>query len=306
MPAKSSFVKKHPIASFVLLTFLISHVLNPVVVELRLILFPNFSFDFPEAQLNERSLVNQYGGTIAALIITISLYGAHGLKSALRFSRINAHTVPWLLVSIILPLFMILLSYALAGVPVGRLLLTLQHNWGFYLLIIGGFIISAGLAEEFGWRGFLLPQLMKKLNPLQATLVTYVILSLWHFPALLSGMKGESLLPWVILSFPIAVVHSWLFFKSKANLVVPILYHACFDAQYSVYSHYIPDGQVPNAPLRQGWTYIISYCLLALVIIILTKGQLGYDPSQLNLDNYFGEKKHRPAIESFQKVELTT
>jgi membrane protease YdiL (CAAX protease family) len=288
-----SFIRKFPIISFVLLTFFISHVLNPFIVELLHILFPSFSFDFPQGKLNERSLINQYGGTIAALTITILLYDTSGLQSTIRFSRINAQTVPWLSVSVLLPLFMVLLSYSLAGVPVATLLITLGVNWPFYLLIIGGFIISAGLAEEFGWRGFLLPQLLKTLSPLPATLVTFVIVSLWHFPALLSGWKGEPILPWVVLSLAIAVVHSWLFFKSKANLIVQILFHACFDAEYSFYSHFITDDHVPNTPFHQGWTYIISYCALALVIIVATKGCLGYDRFKLNLDKYFGEKKQR-------------
>jgi hypothetical protein len=91
-------------------------------------------------------------------------------------------------------------------------------------------------------------------------------------------------------------------FKSKANLVVQIFFHACFDAQYSFYSHYIPDAQVPNAPFNQGWTYILSYCLLAFVIIIVTRGRLGYNPVQLNLDKYFGEKKHRYTMQALQTL----
>jgi membrane protease YdiL (CAAX protease family) len=197
---------------------------------------------------------------------------------------------------------MILLSYALAGVQVSTLLTVLQNNWGFYLLIIGGFIISAGLAEEFGWRGFLLPYLLKTMRPLPATFITFVILSVWHFPALFAGWKNEPILPWIVLSFAIAVVQSWLFFKSKANLVVQIFFHACFDAQYSFYSHYIPDAHVPNAPFNQGWTYILSYCLLAFVIIIVTRGRLGYNPVQLNLDKYFGEKKHRYTMQALQTL----
>jgi uncharacterized protein len=97
------------------------------------------------------------------------------------------------------------------------------------LLIIAGFIISAGLAEEFGWRGFLLPQLLKTQKPLTATLIIFTIGSLWHFPALLSGWKNEPVLPWVVFLFPITVIHSWLFFKSQGNLLVVIVFHACFE-----------------------------------------------------------------------------
>jgi uncharacterized protein len=301
--AKIKFIRKYPILVFVVLTFFISHVLNPIVVELLHILLPNFSFDFPEAGLSERSLINQYGGSIAAVIITLSLYGVHGLISILRFSRIRRRTIFWLFTSLVLPLFMIILSYCLAGISLMSLLTILQKNWSFYLLIIAGFVLSAGLAEEFGWRGFLLPQLLKTQKPLTATFIIFVIVSLWHFPALLAGWKNEPLLPWILLSFSVAVIHSWLFFKSGANLWVVVLFHACFDTQYSFYSRYIPDNIVPNNPFHQGWIYTILYCLLAFVIILTTKGSLGYDSSDFNLSRYFETKKRERPTEVLRHVK---
>ena len=301
--AKSKFIKKYPILVFVVLTLFISHVLNPIIVELLHIFLPNFSFDFPQAGLSEKSLINQYGGTIAALVITLNLYGVQGLKSILRFSRIKQNTIIWLMTSLVLPLFMIILSYWLAGINLTSLLTILQNNWALYFLIIAGFIVSAGLAEEFGWRGFLLPQLLRTQKPLAATFIIFVIVSLWHFPALLGGWKNEPLVPWALLSFSIAVVHSWLFFKSRANLCVVVLFHACFDAQYSFYSRYIPDNIVPNSPFHQGWTYTLLYSLLAFVIILTTRGNLGYDSSTFSLDHYFESNKNERAIKVLRHVD---
>jgi uncharacterized protein len=284
---KNSFAIKYPIATFVLLTFFISHVINPVVVELLHIFFPRLSFDFPEGQLNERSLINQYGGTIAAVLITLKLRGVHGLKSMLAFSRITGYTFFWLLIAVLLPLIMIILSYHFAGVGLGMLLIILRDNFGFYLLIIAGFIMSAGLAEEFGWRGFLLPQLLKSQKPMVATGIVFVITSVWHFPALLAGWKNEPIWPWLVLSFAISIVHSWLFFKSRGNLWVVILFHACFDAQYAFFSGFVTN--VANTPFHQGWTYILLYCVFSLIVVITTKGKLGYDEANLDLNTYFGE-----------------
>jgi membrane protease YdiL (CAAX protease family) len=289
MTTRRGIIRKYPVLSFVLLTLFISHVVNPVVVELVHIMFPGFGFDFPPAQLNERSLINQYGGTIAALLITLKLYGVNGLRTMLGYSRITQYTLYWLLIAALLPVAMILLSYSLAGVTFGDLLRTLAYNFSFYLLTIGGFILSAGLAEEFGWRGFLLPQLLRTWSPLKATLISFVIISIWHLPALIAGWKDEPLWPWLILSLAIAVVHSWLFFKSGGNLFVVIIFHACFDAQYSFFSRFVT--YVPNAPFHQGWVYIISYLMLALIIVVSTRGRLGYNKRRLDPNSYFGEAK---------------
>ncbi|WP_109700613.1 CPBP family intramembrane glutamic endopeptidase [Chitinophaga deserti] len=288
---KGSLIYKYPVISFVVLTFLITHVLNPIIVEIVHILFPGFSFNFPASQLNERSLLAQYGGTIAAIFVTVRLYGWKGLQSVILLSRLSVVTIPWLFAGLLLPLVMIVLSFLLSGVGMNVLLMTLHDHWPFYLLIILGFVISAGLAEEFGWRGFLLPQLLKAMHPLMATFIVFVVLSLWHFPALLAGWKNEPILPWIILALAIAIIHSWLFFKSKGNLIVVIIFHASFDAQYSFYSQFIPNAEIANSPFHQGWAYITLYCILASALIVLTKGKLGYDHSILNSKGFYGEDR---------------
>lgn len=284
------FIRKYPIGTFIVLTFFITHVLNPIVVEGLHILFPGFSFSFPIAQLNHASLIAQYGPTLAAIFLVVKLYGGKGLRSTLRFSRLNGDQMVWLMVSVLLPLAMIVLSYSFAGVSLGVLYNTLSDNWQLYLLTIAGFIISAGLAEEYGWRGFLLPQLLRTLSPLKATILLFLILSLWHFPALLSGWKNEPLWPWLILSFSLAIIHAWLFFRSAGNLLVVILFHACFDAQYAFFSRFISGETLQNKPFHQGWSYVLSYAFLALLFIVITKGNLGYNRTKFDIDDYFGSR----------------
>jgi uncharacterized protein len=155
--------------------------------------------------------------------------------------------------------------------------------------------VSAGLAEEFGWRGFLLPQLLKTQKPLVATFVSFLITSIWHFPALLSGWKNEPLWPWLILSLAISIVHSWLFFKSIGNLWVVIVFHACFDTQYSFFSEFV--SGVAKSPFHQGWTYVLLFSVLSLVIVVATKGTLGYDETNPNLKTYFGEDHTTHSVE---------
>lgn len=282
---------KHPILFFILLTFLVSHILNPVVVETFRIFIPGFSFSFPMSGLNERSILNQYGGTLVAVFLVIRLYGIGGLKSTLRHSKLNMGHARWLLISVFMPLFIILTSYCLAGVSLNDLLHILRAQWQLYLLVIGGFILSAGIAEEYGWRGFLLPQLLKTRSPLIATFIVFIVVSLWHFPALIGRWKDEPLIPWMILSVPIAITHSWLFFKSKGNLIVTILYHACFDAQYSFFSNFISATNIEHQPFHQGWTFIILNCIAGLAIIAATKGKLGFNAEDFSIGAYFGNAK---------------
>jgi membrane protease YdiL (CAAX protease family) len=298
---RKSLLRKYPISAFVVLTFFTTHIVNPVAVELVHMLFPAFSFSFTLSGLNERSVIAQYGGTLVAIFLVIKLYGITGFKSTVQNSQLNMRSVKYLVISFIMPLAMILISYYLAGVGFDKLLDVLVQNWQLYLLVIGGFILSAGLAEEYGWRGFLLPQLLKSKSPMAATTIIFIVVSLWHFPALLAGWKEESLLPWLLLSFPVAIIHSWLFFKSKGNLIVVILFHACFDAQYSFFGSFIPSSVMEHHPFHQGWTFIALNCVVGLIIIVVTRGTLGFSPKEFSIAAYFGNAKQGDPIEGLVK-----
>src|SRR5688572_24139636 len=102
-----SVLYRFPVLSFIVLTFIISHLINPVFVELVSILFHTEWLSFPMG----RSLLTQYGGSIAALFLVWKLYGMSGIKSTLSYSKPKKNDTIWFLVSILLPLLMILLSY---------------------------------------------------------------------------------------------------------------------------------------------------------------------------------------------------
>jgi len=52
-----------------------------------------------------------------------------------------------------------------------------------------GQALFLGPLEEFGWRGFALPVLQRKLSPFWAGLILGVIWAVWHLPSLfISGM----------------------------------------------------------------------------------------------------------------------
>lgn len=278
---------KHPVISFTVLTYLISHLFNPVVVELMRFIFAGAAFSFPMGY----SLIAQYGGTLAALFLVKKLYGVKGIKSTLAYSKPKRADIKWFIIAILLPLALILLSYVAAGVSLTTLLSILGEHWPTYLLVTGGFLITAGFAEEYGWRGLMLPQLLQTQSPLRATFWVYVVCAVWHFPMFLGGWTKEPLGPWLILVFAITVLHSWLFFKSKGNLLVVVLYHACFDAQYGFYAKFIPDASLANAPFHQGWTFIIAHCLVAALVVLATKGTLGYDRARFSPFAYFGAEE---------------
>jgi membrane protease YdiL (CAAX protease family) len=84
------------------------------------------------------------------------------------------------------------------------------------------------IGEEFGWRGFALPRILKTRSPLAGSLILGTIHALWHVPLFFIPGTSQS-----HLSFPLfvtgtismAIIDTWLYLRTDANLLLAILVH---------------------------------------------------------------------------------
>jgi membrane protease YdiL (CAAX protease family) len=94
-----------------------------------------------------------------------------------------------------------------------------SHN-----LLLGG-----SLGEEIGWRGFLLPGLLRRMNPLSASLVLGVVWGVWHLPIdLYAGFAVNGLgavLVRIIYAIPLSILFTWFYLRSRGSLLVALLLH---------------------------------------------------------------------------------
>lgn len=110
-------------------------------------------------------------------------------------------------------------DYGLTALPTG---------WAFALYCVIsltiGFVPKTGraLGEEIGWRGFLVPELMKVTGFVGTSLISGLMWSVWHFPGILLGDYNAGTEAWVGLTcFTIAVtsqsfVYTWLTLRSRS------------------------------------------------------------------------------------------
>ena len=104
-----------------------------------------------------------------------------------------------------------------------------------YLLLGGSFGLVRGLAsalgEEIGWRGFLIPELFKKVGFTGAALISGIVWSCWHYPLLIWGDYNSGTPTWyALICFTVMVVSlsfifAWLRLKS-GSLWTGALLHA--------------------------------------------------------------------------------
>ena len=85
-----------------------------------------------------------------------------------------------------------------------------------------------GPVEEFGWRGFALPLLQRRLAPVWAGLIIGVIWGIWHTPAfLLSGTQQSawSFTPFFIGCVAISIIATALYNASHGSILLAAVFH---------------------------------------------------------------------------------
>jgi membrane protease YdiL (CAAX protease family) len=152
----------------------------------------------------------------------------------------------------------------------GRLLTAL----GTFLLVLtvgGGF-------EEPGWRGFALGRLQQRLSPVKATLLLGFIWGLWHLP-----IYGP-LAP--VLITTLAFFYTYLYNKTGSVLLVILLHAIITPANDTLILmprqvHGITDAVIFGTVLAA-----------ALVLVLVTRGRLGYEPRSTERSSKSGAPLH--------------
>jgi membrane protease YdiL (CAAX protease family) len=134
------------------------------------------------------------------------------------------------------------------------------------------FNLFAAAGEEFGWRGFLVPELARFQGFTTVALISAAIWTAWHFPEILFGTYHGSGPVWYSLAVFIpsvmgaGVIFAWLRLMS-GSVWVPVLFHGFWN--YFIQQFYptltvtTPAGTMMLGEF--GWFVAVIYVLLALL-----------------------------------------
>jgi membrane protease YdiL (CAAX protease family) len=217
------------------------------------------------------------GPTLAAFIMAGVTGGRAGIGRLLR--RIVRWRVGlrWYLFAIVgIPAIMVLGGIVLPGVLASYQTPALSLVLTYPVAFVVTLIFFGPLGEEIGWRGFALPRLQRLYGPLVGTLILAPLHVFWHLPLFWIpqwGTPRETILDlvWYFLAGVFATfMYTWLFNNTRGSVLLAILAHTSFDA-FFVERFFLAPIAGSNLPLT------IGLGVLALVIIIFTRGRLGYD-----------------------------
>ena len=171
---------------------------------------------------------------IAAFVVTLMVSGWSGISDL--FARLFRWRVrPWVWIAALGFFPVLMLIAELIGLALGDPLPT-TANW---TALAAGMVtlplLALGpLGEELGWRGFLLPRLLDRVQPLTAALILGPVWMAWHLPAFfLSGMpqSNMSLFIFVLSGVSLNVFITWLFLNARHSILIAgIIPHASANA----------------------------------------------------------------------------
>ena len=227
------WVKAHPLVAYFALAYAISW-----IIVLPLVAYAQGFIDVPVPFALH--YLNDLAPVLAAIIVTRIADGAEGLRDLLRRMIRWRGSLLWVLVAAFSPLVAFGIAAAIVVFAMGEtppdlgLLGELPYlpylglgGWIFWLLTVG-------LGEESGWRGYALPKLQASMSAISASLIVTLWWVLWHLPRFFyfDGFldQGFSALPLFALQLLLlSILLTWLYNSSRGSILAAALFHSSFN-----------------------------------------------------------------------------
>jgi membrane protease YdiL (CAAX protease family) len=247
---------------FVGLAFLFSWgVFLPVVLEF-----------VPVERATPLAIASIFGPTVAALVLTWRADGRAGLRRLLaRLVRVHV-PLRWYAATLLpIPLgllgWWVLRTTAGAG-PLGQFggelgRLPLPVVAALFLVSSLG---SGALAEELGWRGYLLPRLQGRFDALGASLVLGTVWAVWHLPVFVLTDAGSALpFEWYLPRLlGISVLLTWVFNHTRGSVLHAVLLHAAVNGTEAFVS-----GSFGTTLLDLRYGQVMTLLTVAAALVIV-------------------------------------
>jgi membrane protease YdiL (CAAX protease family) len=230
------------------------------------------------------------GPALSAILMTRITEGNAGLLS-LR-ARIRQWRAGW-------PWYLFILLGIPALVLLGIIILpgALANFQGFtprilvnYPVYFVGIFFATGLPEEIGWRGFALPRMQQRYGPLWGSVLLGILWAFWHLLSFLLPAHGggpdvsftaifTNFAIFFVMVVALAIIFTWVFNYTQGSILIASLVHTAIDAPQLVWAPlFLAVGQTNSTEGEASinLALLITFGVLALLVLILTRGQLGY------------------------------
>ncbi|GAB2932213.1 type II CAAX endopeptidase family protein [Nonomuraea fastidiosa] len=281
----AGFIRRRPLISFFVLANLLSWVAwTPYALSNQGLGI--WDFDFP-ALLGTTQflgvLPGAYLGPIfSAYLVTRITEGKEGIRRWVgRMTKWRVRWFWYVITAVGVPVTLVITSLALSDGAVKMPPAAVLAAYIPGLLIQ---MVTTGLAEEPGWRDFALARMQRKYGPFGATMILGPLWGIWHLPLFLTEWGGypnvtlEHVLVFIGFAWSFSFVITWVFNRTGQSLPLIIVLHVSVNNFMSIaFSDMFPTITDPDTA---GMVTLLAGLGGALVVLLLTRGRLGYKPEE--------------------------
>lgn len=223
---------------------------NSIVSYFMIAYIVSWSFEIPLALSYQGIIATQIpmwfhyfvalGPLTAALIMTFLTDGSSGIRNLMARVFKWRLDVRYYVFVIFVPISLFAVACVLNRIFTGNfpnLILLGEVDYLPYLTPLGAlgiWLITFGLGEETGWRGYALPHLQKTRSATTSTLILGILWACWHLPMF---FYRDTYIQMGILGFPMlalsllcaAMIFTWLYNSTNGSLCIVIIFHALFN-----------------------------------------------------------------------------
>ena len=232
-----------------------------------------------------------FGPSIAGLIVIAMTSGKEGMRDVGQRSLRWRVGLRWWAVALFFTGLILLFSIAINTIFLGGDIPSFaffRQEWYLIPTVFLITMIGGPLGEEFGWRGFALPNLQRKWGPMIASIIIGTVWALWHLPLFfqpdtIHAQIGIKFLPvYIIGEIVLATIMTWVYNNTGGSLLVGgiILHNADnFWATALLTNDTVATVQSGEQSQLDMQLYVLSAVVGMLVVLILamaTKWKLGF------------------------------
>jgi membrane protease YdiL (CAAX protease family) len=234
------------------------------------------------------------GPALAGIVMTFVTTGTEGFRRLRQSCRQWRAGWQWYLFMLFGVPGLILLGIGILpgvlanfqGLPQGFLVRYLVY---FVIVFFG-----VGLPEEIGWRGYALPRMQPRYGPLLGTFLLGVGWAFWHLMFFLMPDHGggpgtgfgaflKNFSIFFLMVLAMSVLFTWVYNHTRGSVFIASFLHAAIDTPQLVWLPLFLEVGTSNSAAGEAslnLALLLTFGGLALLILILTRGRLGYRPEQ--------------------------
>jgi uncharacterized protein len=260
-PIPSTFLRRHPVATFFALSYASAWAwwLPLVILGDRM----------PGAIGLMLAILGAAMPSTMAIVLVARLHGRGEVRRLLRRLLMGRVGIFWYAAIVALTALMVVAVWVstLFGAPAPVVVATIAGTLSIFLFSI---FPGSAVGEELGWRGFALPRLQARHSALAASLIVGTVWGAYHFPLFLIGTPNRPLalfLPFAISCVIMSIFYTWMYNGTRGSLLIVVLLHATTNLPLTVlYTPLTIEGHV----LPAYWTFNAMLALAAVVLIART------------------------------------